>query len=275
MEKKKIHFGLGFYIPLVIAFICALLLFVIVDQEEKIDNLKNAIEQNNTEAAKVYVDELININIPGKNNKTALMLACEYGNGELIEYVVQKGADVNYAPNGMPTPLELFCEKGYCAGPDALRTMFSAGLKQSKYTLQPAIFTLANNFYWMDDEQKEEATEVVIVLLKNGAPLGYNDTTILHLAAKADMDDLFYTVVHTQEGIYMLNAKNEDEQTAWEIAVKFGAINVQKVIRNLEQEYKDEQGNQGNEWTEIITPDEDENTEQTGPTTDTKDENAD
>ena len=72
-------------------------------------------------------------------------------------------------------------------------------------------------------------------------------------AAKADMDDLFYTIVHTNEGLYMLNTKNQDGDTPWNVAVKNGATGVQKVIRALEKEYEDAKNpDKEDEKTELI-----------------------
>jgi len=77
-----------------------------------------------------------------------------------------------------------------------------------------------------------------LLLLQNGAPLGCGNTSILHLAAKSDMSDLFYVLVHTTEGIGFLTMKDQEGNTPWDVAMQYGAVSVQKVIRDLEVEYE-------------------------------------
>ena len=254
MEKKqKFKLQPEFYIALVIMLICSIALFFIADHEDKVAMANQAITSGDNESAKQQIDDLWYIDGIDTNHYTVLMTACASGNVEIIEYIVGLGADVNYAPAGMPTPLELYCQSGYSGGHKILNVLFDAGLKQSKYTFKPALFVLADNFFWLQDDQKPIVTEVAIRLLQKGAPMGYENTTLLHEAAKADMDDLFYTIVHTNEGLYMLNTKNQDGDTPWNVAVKNGATGVQKVIRALEKEYEDAKNpDKEDEKTELI-----------------------
>ena len=251
--KKKFKLNTEFYVALIIALICSVALFFIADHEEKVDLACQAIINNQNSVAKTYVDNLWNIDGAGTTHYTVLMAACESGNTEMIRYIIDRGADPNHSPNGMYTPLELYCQSGYLGGHEILDAMFAAGLKQSIYTVKPAIFILAENFFWLKDNNKSIATEIAIRLLQKGAPMGFQNTTLLHAAAKGDMDDLFYTIVHTHEGLSMLNAQDENGDTPWSVAVKNGSTGVQKVIRALEEEYKEEQDNPDDDiWTELI-----------------------
>ena len=234
--KKDFKLGALFYIALVFVILLSASLLIIISQEELIDEACAEIENNNNSAAIEYIDNIFIINMCGLSGENVLMTACRTGNLEMFKYVVQKGANVNYNFNGKHTPLELFCNSGYEAGPEMLKAMLSAGCHQSKFSVKPAIFYLADNYYWMNDKQKEIATEETLLLLQYGAPLGYGDTSILHLAAKGDMDDLFYTVIHTRLGLSMINMKDGDGNTPWQVAVKNGAVGVQRVIRDLERE---------------------------------------
>ena len=84
--------------------------------------------------------------------------------------------------------------------------------------------------------------------------MGYEDSTILHYAAQGNMSDLFYTVVHTSEGLHLLTIKNAEGQTPWDVAVTNGAVAVQRVIRNLEEEYREESGEESKDPLDSISP---------------------
>lgn len=239
MERNKV--GIEFFITAFVAMVASALLLIILHQQEMIDAACVAIENYAQEDAESYIDQVWDINGCGLRKETMLMVACEVGNEEAIEYLLNKGADPNKTVAGNLTPLELFCRDGYNAGERALLLLLNAGVRQSIYTVKPAIFHLADNYYWMTDEQKALATEETIWLLKYGAPLGYKDTSLLHLAAKSNMADLFYTIVHTREGLYMINMRDGDGNTPWSVAVINGAVDVQRVIRNLETESEEEQ----------------------------------
>ena len=165
-------------------------------------------------------------------------------NKELIEtitYLLDLGADVNYTIEGELTPLELFCSKGYEAGKETLLALLKAGAKQDQYTKMSPILHLAQSFGLMTEEQLEVATDEAIVLLQHGAPLQYETTSLLHLAAENNMADFFYTIVHSKKGLVLLSMEDQNGKTPWEVAVSCGAVDVQRVIRNLETEFEEEQ----------------------------------
>jgi ankyrin repeat protein len=250
---KQIELGIVFFIATLLAAICSITL-LFIDHNETIVTLGcEAIAQEDNELAKQYIDRAINIDGVGNNKQTMLMTACDVGNSEMIIYLLNSGADANKTMPGHPTPLELFCQNGYNAGKRTLEILIRNGAKQKEYTIKPALFHLADNFYWMNDEQKKEATEEAILLLQNGAPLEYDGTSLLHIAAKSDMSDLFYTIVHTSQGLQLLTKQDTDGMTPWQVAVKNGSIDVQRVIRNLETEFEEEQ-NENTQQTDPIEP---------------------
>jgi ankyrin repeat protein len=238
---RKLQLGTEFYIATIIAMICCILILGICHQEEHIDYACDAIENFDQEAMVLHVDQVLNVDGIGTRNETMLMVACKVGNADAIEYLISRGADPNYTVRGALTPLELFCRSGYEGGEEALLLLLNSGLKQSNYSERPAIFVLAENFYWMNKDQKKVATEEAIIMLKAGAPMGYADTSLLHLAAKSDMYDLFYTISHTTQGLSMMTMEDGDGNTPWEVAIKYGATNVQKMIREMEREWQEEE----------------------------------
>lgn len=242
----KIKLGKEFFIAAFIALICAVFILCNFYQDDVFIDARESIVKNDVESLDLCVSKMWDIDMIGPGKQTLLMVACENGSVDAIEYLINHGADVNKSPSGCMTPLELYCSLSYEAGEYGLLLLIDSNVKQSKYTVKPAVFHLADQYYWMNDSQKALATEETIWLLKYGAPLGYNNTSLLHMAAKGNMGDLFYTIVHTTQGLSMLNMKDENGQTPWEIAVEYGAVSVQKVIRNLETELKEEEENGSN-----------------------------
>ena len=247
-----------------IAVICSCILIYIIDQETYIDKACAAIEANDNDVAIQYLKKIKNYNSIGQRKETVLMVACESGNAEIIAFLLTQDLDVNYCPNGALTPLELFCQTGYKAGIDALDLLLEYGVKQSNFSEKPAVFYLAENLYWMEDEERIIAEELILSLMQNGAPFGYKTTTILHEITKADSADLFDILVHTTQGLALLNTKNSEGKTPWDISIQYGAVDVQRVIRFLEEELRQEQnpGDTGN-WNDTDTwpdlwPDDDE-----------------
>jgi ankyrin repeat protein len=259
MKKRKIQIDLTFKIALIVAVFFSIIYLVIVYQEETVDSVCHAIEKKDSDLAKEKLDDVWFINLGGEKNKTVLMAACEFGDSTMIHYALANGADPNATINGRLYPLELYCGYGYGAGIDELELLLSYGALQSQYTIKPAVFHLASNFSYMDKKEKEMATEMTILLLKRGAPLVFEDTSLLHIAAKNDMDDLFYTIVHTTSGLQLLVMEDNNGLTPWEIAVKYGAVGVQKVIRDLELEYAEEQEKEDQEQNQDDTNTEAEN----------------
>lgn len=251
MERLKL--GIDFIVAAAIAIIAASILLFIGYQEEYIEAACVAIENKDNQTAHSYIDKIWDVDMTGKRKQTMLMVACESGNSEMIISLVSHGANVNKTINGYLSPLELFCKNGYMAGPDVLLSLLKSGAKQSAYVEKPAVYHLADSFYWMTAEEKKIATEETILLLQYGAPLGCAGTSILHLAAKGDMADLFYTIVHTTEGLNLLNMSDENGNTPLDIAIANGAVEVQQVMRDLEKEYNEDQGIE-DEFVEMIPP---------------------
>jgi ankyrin repeat protein len=224
-----------------LAIICSVCILFICDQESAIDAACMAIENHNNDIAKTQIDKVVNVNLVGTNNKTMLMVACESGNSDMIEYLIYRGADVNKTSPGYLSPLELFCDSGYEAGESALLVLLDAGIEQSAYVEKPAVFHLADNLLSMTEEQRELASKEIMLLLQYGSAFQYDQTSILHSLAKSNMADLFYDVVHTKTGLELMTMKDENGKTPWHISVEYGSIDVQRVIRHLETEYNDVQ----------------------------------
>ena len=234
-KNKQTSSGKIIFISLLVMAL-ALTSFAWLDQKDHLESAYAAIQSGDNNLAKLHIGKLKDLNKPSKNKATLLMVACEYGNKEIIKNLLDLGADVNYTVGDELTPLEIFCSKGYEAGVEALSLLLDAGAKQSQYKEMPPILHLASKFDSMTEEQLAVATEAVVVLLKKGAPLQYEHTTILHLAAQNNMAEFFDMLVHTKQGLPLLAVKDANGMTPWNVAVRYSAIDVQKVIRALEEE---------------------------------------
>lgn len=234
---RRIRLGIEFFVAAFVALIVSILLIAMAYQQKLVDLSCDAIASFDQAALETRVGRIWNIDEHSSEKKTMLIVACEVGNADAIKYLLSCGADVNKSTAGHLTPLESFCKSGYDARLQTLLLMINNGVDQSIYTSQPAIIYLADATMGMTEEQKSLATEEIILLLKNGAPMIYEDTTLLHIAAKSNMHDLFYTIIRTTAGLSAMLMEDQDGNTPWDIAVKRGSIKVQQVIRNLEAEY--------------------------------------
>lgn len=241
-----------FIVAAIIALIFSIILFNILQQEEYMANAIEAMSIGDQQTFQTNVKKMKNVDMVYKN-ETLLMRACEMGNAQAIEFLILEGADVNFVTDGGLTPLELFCSRGYCAGTSALTSLLNAGARQSFYISKPAVYLLAENYTWMNKQQKALATDLTMILLTRGGPIGYGNSSILHKAAESDMSDLFYDLVHTKQGLALINMKDENGLTPYQIAVNHGSVNVQKVIRNLEQEYYQDGTDNGSD-NDILAP---------------------
>ena len=211
-------------------------------QQSKSEKASAAIETGNNAEAIIAIDGMWNKSIPDKNGRTPIITACKEGNAEILEYLINSGIDVTntkYDSYSEQRPLEAFCSSGWKNNPKVLQILLDAGADPNDYRYKPALFILAEQAYWkltITEKQKDEIENMCLELIKAGAELQYENETILHLAAKADMTELFDALIHSKEGIELINTKNQDELTPWETAAKYGAVEVQQVIQLFEQE---------------------------------------
>lgn len=211
-------------------------------QQSKSEKASAAIEAGNNAEAIIAIDGMWNKSIPDKNGRTPIITACKEGNAEILEYLINSGIDVTntkYDSYSEQRPLEAFCSSGWKNNPKMLQILLDAGADPNDYRYKPALFILAEQAYWkltITEKQKDEIENMCLELIKAGAELQYENETILHLAAKADMAELFDALIHSKDGIELINAKNQDELTPWETAAKYGAVEVQQAIQLFEQE---------------------------------------
>lgn len=223
---------------------CSGFLFYTLTVEESVDAVCTLIYEGKEEEAKAKIDTIKDIDAIGSNKETMLMAACRVGNINIIEYLVNKNANANKCPPGALTPLELYCEYGYEAGAKGAELLCDNGANPKEYSFKEPLFLMAEKFQWMTKEQRNKATEVAVELIKNGASLYDDETTILHLCAEADMYILFYNIVRSNEGTWLMDSKDNRGMTPYEVAAKHGSVNVQRAFKQRIDEIYIAQGMQ-------------------------------
>lgn len=216
------------------------ILFYCGSQKSVATQVTTAIKFGDNETAIELIEQIESMQQTDNDRETILMVACESGNAEIIELALNKGAKPNYCPSGALTPLELYCLYGYHAGQDTLYTLLKLGANPIRYEQTPPLYCLTDKLQWTQPDEREVIEEEIILLLKAGSPLTYNDTSILHYAAQYNLGSVAEYLVHTVEGAKLLAMKDENGKTPYEVAISHGAASVQRAIRHFEEELKAE-----------------------------------
>ena len=198
-------------------------------------NATEAIKAGNIEEAKDWALQLDSWDHLDKNRETVLMVACETGVAEFVDWVLAHGADPNYSPRGSMTPLELYCSFGFRAGPQTLSRLLKAGARISNYELTPPIFCLGTKLIWMTPDERDVAFEEMLILYNNGDKMSYNGVTLFHYAAQYDNEALAYALLSSLAGANQLTAKDPNGKTPYELALMNGSASVQRLIRRFEE----------------------------------------
>ena len=75
---------------------------------ENNSNLHIAVINNSIELVKYFLNKNYDINQINKNGQTALHLACELGYENIMNLLIEKGADINIKDNKGRKPLDIF-----------------------------------------------------------------------------------------------------------------------------------------------------------------------
>lgn len=235
LKEKKLYRNI--YILLCVLPLVALgtIFGYFLSQESLANKANDAIRAGNVEEAKSYAIQLDDLQTQDKNNETVLMVACENGCSEVIEWALAHGADPNYAPKGATTPLELYCSFGFRGGAKTLSRLLRAGADVKIYQFKPPTFCLAERLLYMTSEEREVAFDEMLVLYQNGDKIVYEDTTLFHYVAQYDDEDLAKALLSTVAGAKQLGAVNADGKTPYDLALQNGSAKVQRAIRKFEE----------------------------------------
>lgn len=173
---------------------------------QKVDLLKTAITMGKTSAADLIVQS-IDLNKPDAEGNTLLHEAAQTsGNEKLIQFLIEKRADVNQENNDQMTPLN------YAA-------LYSS-LDSIKLLVEKGNANLNTSFPLLSFELIRDHQDAAIYLLGKGADINGQDkdgNTLLHLAAKNRNSDKELKFL-IEKGANV-NAANAAGETPLEIAI--------------------------------------------------------
>ena len=235
--KKKVIF---------IVLILVIVLFIIRENKvAKIRELCDLIDKgNNTEAIEL-ASKIKNLNTPTEQFvrlteaaegivTTPLTKACETGNSEMIIYLLEHGADTEYAPGYIIYPLESFCDTGTGAGEDALNALLNHGADPNKYKRISPVFRVAGTLEHRAESTYETGVRMVLILLENGAywqnPIDGN--TILHYAAFQKNATLMKELLKLDESKKWLNVKNDKGETPLDFTMENNNIEAMQLLKD-------------------------------------------
>ena len=216
----------------------------IVTAANKIAHLCQLIENGENEAAIEAAKGIRDLNAPstifprfvsfieGKVT-TPLVQACETGNAEMIVWLLEHGAKVDYAPGAIEYPLEIFCDNGTGAGTDALEKLLEYGADPELYRYRPPLFRLMQTLRHRSDETYDTGVEMTLLLLDKGAK--WRDPkdgfTVFHFAAMQRNTDFLKALLERDQAADYINMKDDEGQTPLDIAEKFGNTECARILQ--------------------------------------------
>ena len=78
----------------------------------KVDQLFIEIQNKNNEAVKTFIEDN-RVDIADNFNRTALLNAALYGNQELVDWLIEKGADINHSDRNGYTALHFAAQEAH------------------------------------------------------------------------------------------------------------------------------------------------------------------
>ena len=255
LKEKKLYRTL--YIILCVLPIIAFLTVIGYSQSQKtiLNNANDAIKVGNVEEAIDWATQLDSMETLDDNNETLLMVACEKGSADMIDWALVNGADPNYAPRGAMSPIELYCSFGFRAGTKPLARLIKAGANVKQYVYTPPIFRLAEKLLYMTPEERDIAFQEMLLLYHAGDKIAYNGTTLFHYVAQFDNAELAEALLMTAAGVKQLLEKDPNGQTPYDLALANGSADVQRLLRKFEEgllEQLEQEGIEAPEETEPV-----------------------
>lgn len=248
-KQKTNHFLLTI-ISLIGLILCLSVYIHIEKGEYYINKAATYILQNNTEQSAQMMTRLNQIQIDlykTKDRRTLFEVACKAGNVELAKQLcnqrVLKHSYSNYvyeiALNTAIFDANLLYKIIYNRAKDDNGVLSNEKAMDlfSQYTVDIVnLFSVKKDPAW-----RKSAEEFLVNNTKN-----VNQETVQTLflsAAKEDLVKLFATIYQNNNGPQLMQIKNDQGMTAWELAVKHGSLKIQKKIRALDPNEKDKEKN--------------------------------
>jgi len=239
MKNKIVYFSI------IIVLLLGGLLIVKINMVKNVRNLCNYIKDNNTKEALKLASKIKNFNktssafpklvemLEGEVT-TPLIEASRKGNKKMIKYLLEHGADMNYAPNGMEYPLEAFTNTGLSGGVDTLKLMLKYTDKPDAYKYISPLFRVALTLEHVSSDNYEKNVEMILLFIDAGANWqnSIDGDTILHYAARQDNSILLKELLNRDESKKWLNVKNDNGETPLSVAIDKNYVENANLLKN-------------------------------------------
>jgi ankyrin repeat protein len=178
-----------------------------------------AAQDDETEVVKLLLDKGANINQQDNNGKTALHIAAQYGETKVVELLLDRNANIDQQDNNGKTALHIAAE---CGETEVVKLLLdrNANIDQPDNNGKTALHIAA--------ECGE--TEVVKLLLDRNANIDQPDNngkTALHIAAQYGETEVVKLLLDRGADI---NQQDNNGKTARHIAAQYGETEVAKLL---------------------------------------------
>ena len=241
-KKNRVIYLIMAILPFIVLFACFAYSH---SQKSLVTQINEAIKASDQATIDVLLPNVDDLETLDEHNETMLMVACEAGHAEMIEWLLIHEVDPNYAPSGAATPLELYCSYGYKTGADTLTRLLRAGASIKDFRYTSPIFCLGERLKWMTPEERDVAFEEILILYDKGDKLTNGKTTLFHYAAQYNQEELATELLKTAAGAHLLSLQDENGKTPYDLALANGSAAIQRLLRAFEEGIREEYENPG------------------------------
>lgn len=202
-----------------------------------IKDLNNYIEDGNNAAAKELVDKGVNLNYTGMAlsntavfiltqgegiEETPLSTACSAGNVEMIEYLLDNGADASITRSFDEYPLVIYLDEHYSESIDVVEELIDAGAYVNKGLYMTPVNALMQHYSSADSYYRNICKQELEILLNNGAEWSdtshsssrlykYSGWSVIHFVAACDDYEFLVELLSCDEGRDLINSQTTDD----------------------------------------------------------------
>ncbi len=192
-----------------------------IEKAEQLDNL------NISCPVKYVVEDCSNIDNTDLGERISpLAMACATGNADMIEYLLNSGADAMDPYDGDKTiyPLEYFCSYGCACGGESLQLLLDSGAKPNSFGKEAPAFRLASGLSVATTDYTDRCEEIIMLVEEGADWIGnskeYEGDSLLHMAAIQTVDTPLEELLETEQASEYLNCTDAAGNTPLMSAVK-------------------------------------------------------
>ncbi len=184
-----------------------------------IETLMWVLEHNFLEAAKIIIDNGVDVNATNKSEQTALMFAAQYNNLEIIKMLIEKGANINKSDSLGHTALMIATYNNYLGVTQELIERGADMNKTDRYGDTALMLAAQNN-----------NLEVIKMLIEKGADVSKANNSgenFIMLAAQRNNLEIIKLIINKGTGV---NITDKDGWTAIMYAARGGFMELVQIL---------------------------------------------